>query len=76
MQRRYALSYPPHASQRVLVDNEAEIQLALKAFDTHDLRMEFLSYGPAVEVLAPAEPRAWVRQQRGAQPQPLWQPGP
>ncbi|MDO7887915.1 helix-turn-helix transcriptional regulator [Hymenobacter cheonanensis] len=62
-QGRYALAYPLHASQRVLVHNEAEIRLTLTVFDTHDLRMELLSYGPAVEVLAPAGLRRWLRAQ-------------
>lgn len=68
VQGRYALGYPLHASQRVLVDDGQEIRLALTVFDTHDLRMELLSYGPAVEVLAPAGLRAWMRQQHGASP--------
>lgn len=63
---RYALAYPLHASQRVLVHDAAEIYLPLAGFDTHGLRRELLSYGPAVEVLAPAGLQAWVQQQRGA----------
>lgn len=63
VQGRYMLGYPLHASQRVLAQNDEEIRLALKVFDTHDLRMELLSYGPAVEVLAPAELRDWLRAQ-------------
>lgn len=41
-QGRYALSYPLHASQRLLLRSETEIRLALTVFDTHDLRMELL----------------------------------
>ena len=66
VQGRYALSYPLHASQEVLVNNEAEIRLRLTVYNTHDLRMELLSYGPEVEVLAPAALRAWQRRQHGA----------
>ena len=66
VQGRYALSYPLHSSQEVLVNNEAEICLRLTVYDTHDLRMELLSYGPEVEVLAPAALRAWQRRQHGA----------
>lgn len=62
MQGRYALSYPLHPSQRLLAQNENEIRIGLHVFDTHDLRMELLSYGPEVEVLAPAELREWLRQ--------------
>ncbi|RZK26419.1 MAG: WYL domain-containing protein [Hymenobacter sp.] len=42
------------------------MRLALTVFDTHDLRMELLSYGPTVEVLAPAELREWLREQHAA----------
>lgn len=63
VQGRYMLAYPLHVSQRVLAQNDEEIRLALTVFDTHDLRMELLSYGPAVEVLAPAELREWLRAQ-------------
>lgn len=43
-----------------------EIVLALTVFDTHDLRMELLSYGPEVEVLAPAALRDWLQEQHAA----------
>jgi proteasome accessory factor B len=62
-QGRYALSYPLHASQRLLLHSDIEIRLALTVFDTHDLRMELLSYGPEVEVLAPATLHNWLRAQ-------------
>lgn len=62
-QGRYALSYPLHSSQRILLQNDTETRLALTVFDTHDLRMELLSYGPTVEVLAPASLRDWLRAQ-------------
>lgn len=65
-QGRYALGYPLHASQRVVRHTDEEIQLALTVFDTHDLRMELLSYGPEVEVLAPAELRNWLHEQHAA----------
>ncbi|MBT2557504.1 WYL domain-containing protein [Hymenobacter sp. ISL-91] len=69
MQGRYALSYPLHPSQRVLIQTEEEIRIELRIFDTHDFRMELLSYGPEVEVLAPAELRDWLRQ---AHAEALW----
>ena len=65
-QGRYMLGYPLHASQRALLQNDTEIRLALTVFDTHDLRMELLSYGPEVEVLAPAALRDWLREQHAA----------
>jgi hypothetical protein len=65
-QGRYVLGYPLHASQRLLLQSDTEIWLSLTVFDTHDLRMELLSYGPEVEVLAPASLRAWLREQHTA----------
>lgn len=60
-QGRYVLGYPLHPSQRVLLANAAEIQLALRVYVTHDLYMELLSYGAEVEVLAPTSLREWLR---------------
>ena len=60
-QGRYALSYPLHTSQRVLLQTDSEIRLGLRVFLTHELYMELLSYGTEVEVLAPTALRAWVR---------------
>ncbi|UYZ64459.1 helix-turn-helix transcriptional regulator [Hymenobacter weizhouensis] len=62
VQGRYALSYPLHSSQQVVLHTEDELRLRLTVYDTHELRMELLSYGPEVEVLAPAELREWLRQ--------------
>ncbi|GAA3927640.1 WYL domain-containing protein [Hymenobacter algoricola] len=66
VQGRYALSYPLHASQQVVAVDEDAISIQLTVYDTHDLRMELLSYGPEVEVLAPASLRAWVREAHAA----------
>ena len=66
VQGRYALSYPLHASQAVLLETDQEIRLRLFVYDTHDLRMELLSYGPEVDVLAPASLRDWLRRQHRA----------
>lgn len=60
-QGRYALGYPLHASQHVLLANEAEIRLSLRVYPTYELYMELLSYGPEVEVLAPPKLREWLR---------------
>ena len=70
VQGRYVLGYPLHASQRLLREDAAGIELALTVYDTHDLRMELLSYGAEVEVLAPPELRAWMRAEYQAAPSP------
>ena len=65
-QGRYVLGYPLHASQAGTAANDTEIRLALPVFDTHDLRMKLLSYGPKVQVLAPAALRDWLQVQHTA----------
>ena len=65
-QGRYALSYPLHPSQEVLVANAQEIRLRLKVFDTYELRLELLGYGQYVQALAPPALRAWLHEQHGA----------
>lgn len=66
VQGRYALSYPLHSSQETVLVSEEEIRLRLVVYDTHELRMELLGYGPEVEVLAPTELRDWLRQAHAA----------
>ena len=66
VQGRYAQSYPLHASQQLVLETDQEIRLRLFVYDTHDLRMELLSYGPEVEVLAPVVLRDWLRGQHQA----------
>lgn len=61
-QGRYVQTFPLHSSQRLLSQSEAAIRLSLTVYDTHDLRMELLSMGQEVEVLAPASLREWVLQ--------------
>ena len=52
-QGNYIKSYPLHDSQIILKDNEDEFLVKLKLYVTHDLKMEILSYGDTVEVIAP-----------------------
>ena len=61
VQGRYTLSYPLHPSQQIMAETDDEIQISLTVYDTHEMRMELLSYGPDVEVLAPASLRNWLR---------------
>ncbi|HEX8504663.1 MAG TPA: WYL domain-containing protein [Hymenobacter sp.] len=61
VQGRYALSYPLHSSQQQLAETDDAIDLRLTVYDTHELRMELLSYGPDVEVLAPIALRDWLQ---------------
>ena len=55
-------TFPLHTSQRLLSQSETATRISLRIYDTHDLRMELLSMGEEVEVVAPASLREWVRQ--------------
>ncbi|RTQ52306.1 WYL domain-containing protein [Hymenobacter gummosus] len=59
-QGQYVKSYPLHHSQRVLVDDDAEVRVELRVYVTHDLLMEVLSMGERVRVLEPAGLREQV----------------
>ena len=65
-QGRYVQTFPLHVSQRLLSKSDTAIRLILTVYDTHDLRMELLSMGGEVEVLAPASLREWMQQSGAA----------
>lgn len=50
---KYIKSLPLHESQRIIKDEETELQISLQLYITHDLIMELLSHGDEVEVLQP-----------------------
>jgi predicted DNA-binding transcriptional regulator YafY len=52
-QGKYIKTLPLHHTQTILIDNEDELQIALKLFITHDFVMELLSLGANVKVLQP-----------------------
>ena len=52
-QGKYIKSLPLHHSQEIIKDNEAELQIKLKLYLTHDFQMELLSFGENVKVLKP-----------------------
>jgi predicted DNA-binding transcriptional regulator YafY len=52
-QGKYIKTLPLHHTQTILIDNEHELQIALKLFVTHDFIMELLSFGANVKVLQP-----------------------
>ena len=58
----YIKSYPLHASQSILVDNEEEMRIGLFLIITVDFVMEILSFGENVEVIAPESLITEVRQ--------------
>lgn len=52
-QGKYLKSFPLHSSQKIIIDNEAELRLSIEVYVTYDLVMEILSHGNRVKVLAP-----------------------
>lgn len=52
-QGKYIKTLPLHTTQKVLVDNEKELQISLKLCITHDLVMELLSFAAEIKVLKP-----------------------
>ncbi len=52
-QASYIISQPLHASQKVILENEHEVQTEMKVYITEELKMAILSYGQEVKVLAP-----------------------
>lgn len=53
MQGQYIKTYPLHNSQKVVSENDDEVQVQLQLHITHDLIMELLSYGITVKIIAP-----------------------
>lgn len=52
-QGKYIKTLPLHSSQKILVDNDTELRVSLKINLTQDFKMELLSMGENVKVLAP-----------------------
>jgi predicted DNA-binding transcriptional regulator YafY len=52
-QGKYIKSLPLHASQEIILDNDDEVRISLRIYITHDFKMEILSFGENVKVIAP-----------------------
>ena len=52
-QGNYIKSLPLHHTQKIMIDNEEELQIKLSLLITHDFVMELLSFGEKVMVLKP-----------------------
>ncbi len=52
-QGKYIKSLPLHKTQKVIKDDDEELQVSLKLFITYDFVMELLSYGNTVRVIKP-----------------------
>ena len=53
-QAPYILTQPLHTSQKIIMQNDKEVQVELEVYITQELRMAILSYGNLVRVLQPA----------------------
>ena len=60
-QAPYILSQPLHQSQTVIRQTPDELRISLHVYDTPELRMIILSYGPAVQVLKPSGLRREIK---------------
>lgn len=61
LEGKYIKSYPLHASQKVLVDDEKEYVIQLKLCLSYDLMMELLSYGGQMKVVSPLKLRNMMK---------------
>jgi predicted DNA-binding transcriptional regulator YafY len=52
-QGKYIRTLPLHESQKIIKDDDEELQVSLKLHITHDLVMELLSFGDNMKVLKP-----------------------
>jgi predicted DNA-binding transcriptional regulator YafY len=52
-QGKYIKTLPLHETQKIVLDNEDELQISLRLCITHDLVMELLSFGDNMKVLQP-----------------------
>lgn len=52
-QAPYILSQPLHSSQKILMQNERELQVQMEVYITQELKMAILSFGKNVKVLKP-----------------------
>lgn len=53
-QAQYILTQPMHHTQRLLKQNEQEVQVEIEVYVTHELIMNILSFGSGVTVVEPA----------------------
>lgn len=60
---RYVNSLPLHSSQKLIVENEREMQFSYFIRPTYDFRMEILSYGDQIKVLEPIQLQQEIKEQ-------------
>lgn len=52
-QGKYIKTLPLHHTQEILIDTKKEFRIKLQLYITHDFKMELLSYGDQLKVIAP-----------------------
>lgn len=60
-QGNYIKTLPLHHTQRVVVDNDEELQVKLKLYITEDLIIELLSFGSSMKVILPLSLAATIK---------------
>lgn len=61
LQALYIMSQPLHHSQKIIRQNDNEVQIQLEVYITAELKMAILSFGPEVVVLQPASLRNEIK---------------
>lgn len=52
-QAKYIITYPLHASQRVVKETKDEVTFEIKVYVTYDLIIELLGYGEQITIISP-----------------------
>jgi predicted DNA-binding transcriptional regulator YafY len=60
-QSQYILSQPIHHTQKLVKQNDKEVQVEIEVYVTHELIMNILSFGSGVTVVEPASLRESIR---------------
>jgi predicted DNA-binding transcriptional regulator YafY len=61
-QAPYIIGQPLHHSQKIVLENEKEIQISMNVYITQELIMSILSYGENVTVISPAHFRENIKE--------------
>ncbi|MEO5647019.1 MAG: WYL domain-containing protein, partial [Chitinophagaceae bacterium] len=60
-QSQYILSQPLHHTQKLVKQNDLEVQVEIEVYITHELIMNILSFGAGVTVIEPGSLRETLK---------------
>jgi len=61
-QAAYLKSQPLHQSQKILIDDDQELRIGIKVYNTYELKSAILSNGSDVKIIEPEELRLEIKQ--------------